>query len=208
MNLWTALFALSISLLWTHAAPAQRATDQVRATADRIIAVLNDPKLQGEEKRAERHRLLRQELEERFDWPTIARSCLGRHWSKLNREQQNEFTEQFKLFLERTYLDRVEPYYQQLDKIEYQGERIIENNFASVKTVVITKQQMAHPVEYRLEKSAAGQWRVYDVLIEGVSLAKNYRTQFDEIMTRSSYQGLIRDLKSKIAALQIAPAPQ
>ena len=184
-----------------QAAPAGRPIDQVKSTADKVIALLNDPNLKGQEKSAERHRLIREQLEERFDWANICRSCLGHHWSKLSRDQQSEFIELFKIFLERTYLDRIEPSYSQLDRIDYQGERILEDKFASVKTVVMTKQKVDHPVEYRLEKAASGTWRVYDIIIEGVSLVKNYRTQFDEIIGKSSYEGLINDLKAKTTAI-------
>jgi phospholipid transport system substrate-binding protein len=183
-----------------------RPLEQVRSTTDRILGILKDAKLQGDEKQPERRRLLREELEQRFDWNAICRSCLGRHWPKLSREQQQQFIDLFKQFLERTYLDRIEPYYGELLRIEYQGEKIVENNFASVRTVVVTKQNIEHPVEYRLQKNSAGAWQVYDAIIEGVSLVKNYRTQFDEILTRSSFEGLIKDLKAKIAAGP-APAP-
>jgi phospholipid transport system substrate-binding protein len=199
MKLAASLLAGSLLLLLAASARPDRPLDLVRATADKIISILNDPSLQGEPKRAERHRLLRQELEQRFDWPTICRSCLARHWSKLTAAQQKEFTDLFKDFLERTYLDRIEPYYNELDRIDYEGERILEVRYASVRTVVVTKQKIEHPVEYRLEKKATGDWLVYDVVIEGVSLVKNYRTQFDEIIAKSSYQGLIDDLKAKIA---------
>jgi phospholipid transport system substrate-binding protein len=195
---WSVLFSTLLVLL--AAAPPDRPLEQVRATAEKILSILRDPNLQGDSKRTERRKVIRQELERRFDWNTICRSCLGRHWSKLSRDQQREFMELFRDFLQRIYLDRIEPYYDQLDHIDYQGERILEGNYASVKTVVATKQRIDHPVEYRLEKSETEGWRVYDVVIEGVSLVKNYRTQFDEIITRSSYQGLVNDLKAKVAA--------
>jgi phospholipid transport system substrate-binding protein len=201
MQIVTAFVALWLGLLLAPSIRADQPSDQVRRTADKIISILNDPSLQGEPKRAERHRQIRQELEERFDWNSICRSSIGRHWAKLTPEQQKEFIELFKHFLETTYLDRIEPYYNELDKIDYHGERILENNYASVKTVITTKRKLEHPVEYRLEKSPRGDWRVYDVIIEGVSLVKNYRTQFDEIIIRSSYQGLVSELKAKIATL-------
>ncbi|MHC1764813.1 MAG: phospholipid-binding protein MlaC [Verrucomicrobiia bacterium] len=194
------LLALGLALISTTAQAAQRPIDLIRATADKIIGILNDPALPGEPNRAERHRRIREELEVRFDWNMICRSSLGRHWSRISPEQRKEFTDLFKQFLERTYLDRIEPYYNQLDRIEYQGERILENRYASVRTTVITTQKIEHPVEYRLEKSDSGDWRVYDVVIEGVSLTKNYRTQFDEMIAKSSFQGLLDDLKSKIAS--------
>lgn len=194
------LLVLLLAIISTAAQAAERPLDLVRATADKIIGVLNDPDLKGEGQKDERHRLIREELERRFDWDTICKSSLGRHWSKISPDQRKQFSELFKQFLERTYLDRIEPYYNQLDRIAYEGERILENRYASVRTTVITTQKIEHPVEYRLEKSSAGGWRVYDVVIEGVSLTKNYRTQFDELMTRSSFQGLLDDLKAKIAA--------
>lgn len=200
MKLGNFLLACFLFLLLAASGRPDRPLDQVRNTADKVIAILTDPNLQGDAKRTERHRLLRQELEERFDWTTICRSCLGRHWSSLTRDQQREFMELFKQFLERTYLDRIEPYYNELDHIDYQGERILDSDYASVKTLVVTKQKIDHPVEYRLQKASSGNWRVYDVVIEGVSLVRNYRTQFDEIITKSSYQGLVNDLKAKTSA--------
>jgi phospholipid transport system substrate-binding protein len=199
------VFGLACASLCAATNPAGP-LEQVRSTTDRITGILNDANLRGDAKHAERRRLLREELEQRFDWNAICRSSLGRHWPKLSREQQQQFVEQFKQFLERTYLDRIEPYYGELLRIDYQGEKIVENNFASVKTVVVTRQNIEHPVEYRLQKSSAGAWQVYDAVIEGVSLVKNYRTQFDEILTRSSFDGLMKDLKTKMAS-GTAPAP-
>src|ERR1051326_4504881 len=140
------LLVLSLTLIREPLAASMRPLDQVRGTADRIIAILTDPKLSGDAKRTERHQRLREELDQRFNWPNICRSCLGRHWTKLSKDQQNQFMEMFKQFLEHTYLDRIEPYYNELDHIEYQGERIAEENYASVKTVVSTKRKIDHPV--------------------------------------------------------------
>jgi phospholipid transport system substrate-binding protein len=187
-------------LLSAAAPPPDSPMAQVHATADKILNILKDPKLQGDAGRPERQRLIREELEQRFDWAVISRSCLGRHWAKLSKQEQRDFVDLFKRFLERTYLDRVEPYYNELDHIEYQGERIAEANYASVRTAVVTRQMVEHPVEYRLQRSSSGMWRVYDVVIEGVSLVKNYRTQFDEILNNSSFQALMNDLKAKTNA--------
>lgn len=204
MRLTATLILSLLGATFLLAANALRPMEQVRSTADRILGVLNNPDLQGEAKRPDRRRVIREELEQRFDWNAICRSCLGRHWAKLSRDQQRQFVDAFKQFLERTYLERIEPYYGELDHIEYHGEKILEDNYASVKTTVITKQKIEHPVEYRLQKSETGGWQVYDAIIEGVSLVKNYRTQFDEILTRSSFDALMNDLRTKMAA---GPAP-
>jgi phospholipid transport system substrate-binding protein len=200
MKTAVSILVLSFGLTLLHAASVDRPTDQVKRTADKIIAILNDASLQGPDHKAERRRLILQELDQRFDWSAICRGCLGRHWAKLSTDQRREFVDLFKHFLERTYLDRIEPYYNDLEKIEYQGEKVIDA-YASVKSVVSTKQKVDHPVEYRLERSSEG-WRVYDIVIEGVSLVNNYRTQFDEIINKSSYQGLINDLRSKTESKQ------
>jgi phospholipid transport system substrate-binding protein len=83
-----------------------------------------------------------------------------------------------------------------MDKVEYLGEKIIDE-YASVKAQISTKDQIVHPVEYRLQKSGKD-WRIYDVLLEGVSLVKNYRDQFDEILVKSSYEKLVADLRAKV----------
>jgi phospholipid transport system substrate-binding protein len=184
---------------------AERALDQIRQTTDRIISLLEDPALKSETRSQERQQLIRKELDERFDWVAISRGTLGRQWTKLTPAQQQEFMDVFKLFLERVYLDRIEPYYAQLDRITYRGERLVDNKYASVQAVITTTQKVDHPVEYRLQQTAPGVWRVYDVIVEGVSLVRNYRTQFEEILNRSSFQALIQDLKSRIESNKLEP---
>jgi phospholipid transport system substrate-binding protein len=188
---------LSLTLL---SARAERPIDRVKATADTVLGILNNSGLQGDPKRAERRGLIQAELDRRFDWQGIAKTSLGRHWGKLQPADQKEFVAVFSRFLSESYVDKFEPYYKDLDRIDYKGELVIEN-YASVKTLVTTKQQIQHPVEYRLLKAAGdADWRVYDVLIEGVSMVNNYRVQFDEIIAKSSFEKLMADLRSKLPA--------
>jgi phospholipid transport system substrate-binding protein len=196
MNVFQSVLVVTVFLAAAGTVRADGPTDQVKAATDRIISLLHDPNLQGDAKKTERRRLLRQELDRRFDWPAIARGCLGRHWLKRSPQEKQEFSQLFSEFLEETYLDKFETYYNELDHITYHSERIMEENYGSVKLTVTTTEKIDHPVEYRLVKSGAD-WRVYDVLIEGVSLVKNYREQFDGIIAKSSYEKLIVDLKSR-----------
>ena len=100
----------------------------------------------------------------------------------------------------KTYVEAFETHYADLDKVDYQSQRIIED-YASVKVMLTTKEKVEHPVEFRLQKTAQGdEWRVYDVLIEGVSLLKNYRDQFDDILAKSSFEKLLQDIRSKVDA--------
>lgn len=187
-----ALVAVGASLR----ACADEPTAQVRATTDKILALLADPGLKNEGHNSERRQLIRKELDQRIDWATVARSSLGRHWAKRTRAEQTEFVSLFSRLLEETFIDKFETHHAELDKVEYLGEKIIDE-YASVKARLSTKDQIVHPVEYRLQKSGKD-WRIYDVLLEGVSLVKNYRDQFDEILAKSSYEKLVADLRAKI----------
>ncbi len=171
-------------------------TAQIRATTDDILALLADPALKNEAHNSERRQLIRKELDRRIDWATVARSSLGHHWAKRTRAEQTEFVSLFSRLLEETFIDKFETHHAELEKVDYLGEKIIDE-YASVKAQVTTKDQIVHPVEYRLQKSGQD-WRIYDVLLEGVSLVKNYRDQFDEILARSSYEKLVADLRAKV----------
>lgn len=187
-----ALVAVGVNLC----ACADEPTAQVRATTDKILALMADPALNNEARNSERRQLIRKELDQRVDWATVARSSLGHHWAKRTRAEQTEFVSLFSRLLEETFIDKFETHHAELDKVEYLGEKIIDE-YASVKAQVATKDQIVHPVEYRLQKSDKD-WRIYDVLLEGVSLVKNYRDQFDEILAKSSYEKLVADLRAKI----------
>jgi len=170
-------------------------TAQIRATTDKILALLADPALKTDARNSERRQLIRKELDERIDWATVARSSLGRHWARRTRSEQTEFVSLFSRLLAETLIDKFETNHGELDKVDFLGEKIIDE-YASVKAHATTKDQIVHPVEYRLQKCGQD-WRIYDVLIEGVSLVKNYRDQFDEILAKSSFEKLVADLRAK-----------
>jgi len=187
-----ALVAVGASLC----ARADEPTAQTRATTDKILALLADPALKNQVRNSERWQLIRKELDQRIDWATAARSSLGRHWAKRTRAEQTQFVSLFSRLLEETFIDKLETQQGELNKVDYLGEKIIDE-YASVKAQISTKDQIVHPVEYRLQKSGQD-WRIYDVLLEGVSLVKNYRDQFDEILAKSSYEKLVADLRAKV----------
>jgi phospholipid transport system substrate-binding protein len=177
-------------------ARAGEPTAQIRATTDKILVLLSDPALKTDARKSERRQLIRSELDRRVDWAAVARSSLGRYWPKRTRAEQDEFIGLFSRLLAETCLDKLDSNGADPAKIDYLGEKIIDD-YASVKTQITTKDQTVHPVEYRLQK-AGKDWRIYDVLIEGVSLVKNYRDQFDEILGKTSYEKLVADLRAKI----------
>ena len=192
-----AQFAIATILLLSTslAVRAESPTEAVKTTTEHVLGILNNPSTQGDAKKAERRRLIRKEIDARFDWEESARGCLGHNWSKRTPAEQKEFVKLFSQYLMNSYLDKYDMYYNNVESIAYKSEKIIDG-YASVKTVLSTKAKLDHPIEYRLDNTN-GTWRVYDSVIEGVSMVKNYRDQFDAIIQKSSYEALLKELRSK-----------
>jgi len=169
-------------------------TEQVKATTDRILAIVTDPALKSAEKVKERNNLIRQAVDERFDWEEMSRRTLATHWAQRTPEEKKEFIDLFGKLLERTYMERVGDY--SGEKVLYAGERV-EEEYAVVDVEILTKQGRSVSVSYRLKKEI-DRWLVYDISIEGVSLVNNYRTQFNSILVRSSFKDLMTKLKAKV----------
>ena len=167
-------------------------TDHIRKTTDKIITILSDPALKNEVET--RRKMLRNTLNERFDWEEMARLSLAGHWQGLTDEEKKEFVPLFTDLLERTYMNRIENY--SGDKVTYDAERV-KGNYSLVKVTIFTDKQVEIPVVYKMKKKGP-EWTIYDVSIEGVSLVNNYRQQFDSIILSSSYQGLVEKLKEKV----------
>jgi len=168
-------------------------TDQVKSGTDQVLKIIQDPALKGADKTPVRRQQLRTVVDQVFDWQETGKRALGRHWQPLTPEQRQQFSSLFADLVERSYVGKIESY--SGEKIVYVGD-IIEGDQATVKTKLITKSQTQIPIDYRMQKEG-DRWRVYDVLIEGVSLVGNYRTQFNKIIQSSSYDELIKKMKTK-----------
>lgn len=179
----------------TAHARAGEPENRIRQATDKILSIVSDPALKGPSKAEERTKLIRKVVDEQFDWTEMARRSLGTHWAKRSESEKKEFVPLYAELLERTYLKKVEDY--SGEKVLYQGETM-EGENATVKVKIVSRKNKDIPVEYRLMKEEKG-WFVYDVSIEGVSLVNNYRTQFNSIITQSSYENLLKVLKAKIA---------
>ena len=188
-------FLISFFLIFGMTLPAWAGepTEKIKQTTEKILSIVKDPALKSPAKAQERKKLIRQAVDERFNWEEMARRALARHWEKRTEEEKKEFVSLFADLLERTYLNKVEGY--SGEKVRYEGDSV-EGNYASVKMKIITEKNVDIPLEYRLRKEAKD-WLVYDVSIEGVSLVNNYRTQFNSIITQSSYGNLVKKLKEK-----------
>lgn len=173
-------------------------TEQLRGAIDRVLEVLDDPALKEAARAADRHRAVRQIADEMFDFEETARRAMAQHWRSLTPAQQREFVDVFSDLLERAYMSKIELY--SGEKIQYPGERV-EGDVATVSTRIITKKGTEVPIDYRLLKRGE-RWRVYDVSIEGVSLIANYRTQFNSVIRTSSYDELLRKMRSRVEEMR------
>ncbi len=176
-------------------------TEKIKQTTDKILSIVTNPALKDPSKAQERKRLVRGAVDERFDWEEMASRALSTHWAKRTPEEKKEFVRLFSDLLERTYMTKVEDY--SGEKVLYAGEKI-EGDNAVVKVRIVTKKSKEIPVDYRLEKKG-NDWLVYDVSIEGVSLINNYRTQFNSIISQSSYENLVKRLREKTGLKEVKP---
>ena len=178
-----ALLLLTASPVW--AGP----TDQLREYTDQVVKVLDDPSMARQDRRA----AVRKIAHEAFDINETAQRVLARHWKDRTPAEREEFTQLFADLLERTYIARMDEYGG--ERIRYLGESI-DGTFASVKARIVTRTGAEVAVESRMNLRG-DRWLIYDVLIENVSLIANYRSQFDRIIRSSSYEELVRRLKTK-----------
>lgn len=189
----TLSFSLFFFVYLSGVSNAGEPTQQVKQTVDRVLDVLKDKELKKSEKTKERRAVIRKLVGERFDFEEMAQRSLALHWKKRTPEEKKEFIPLFSDLLERSYIKKIEKYTD--EKILYADENI-DNEYAVVRTKIITKRNVEIPVEYRL-LNKKGKWEVYDVVIEGVSLVNNYRTQFSKIIRTYSYEELVKRMKNK-----------
>jgi phospholipid transport system substrate-binding protein len=187
------LLALVLGVVAVPPAAAGAPTDQLKTQIDRVLKALDDPELKKEGKARERRVAVRKIANDIFDFGETARRSLGRHWQARTPGERDEFVQLFSDLLERSYISKVELYGG--EKIQYLGDTI-EGEQAKVQTRLLTKGGSEIPIEYRMHRKG-DRWLVYDVIIEGVSLVANYRTQFNKIIQTSSYQELVKKMKSK-----------
>jgi phospholipid transport system substrate-binding protein len=175
------------------AAFAGPATDQIKPQIDRVIATIENPALKGDSKAAERRQVLRGITDGVFSWTEMAKRALGRHWAGRTPAEQQEFVGLFRELLERAYVAKIERYAG--EPITYVSE-VPDGDVTTVRTKITTHQNQEVPIDYRMYLDG-DRWRVYDVLIESISLVNNYRTQFDGIIKTSSYEELVKRLRAR-----------
>ncbi len=187
-----AIFSLALT---APAAMAAAPADVAKQVIDKALEILNNPAYAGPAKKNQRYRLVKEIVDRHFDYREMAKRSLGATWNKLNNSQRDEFVRLFAELLEASYADKIDRYAKHV-RVDYTGESL-DGEYAEVRTVVVRPNDRI-PLTYRL-LNESGKWMVYDVVIEGVSLVSNYRSQFSRVINESSYAELVRRLRTKVS---------
>jgi phospholipid transport system substrate-binding protein len=173
------------------ASPAQ---DQLKASIDQILTVLKNPEYKGESAKEKRRLVLRTIINERFSFKKMSQLSMGKYWKKINDQQKDEFVDLFGQLLEQNYVAKIEAYTD--EEILYTKE-LVRKNKAKINTKIVAD-DVEIPIDYSMYQTKEGPWMVYDMVIEGVSLVANYRSQFNQILQNDPYEKLVEELKKKL----------
>jgi len=171
---------------------AQTPTDAVRTTFEKVVHVVKDQDLKQPGREQERLNRLEQAIGERISYRELAKRSLGAKWKELSEKERQEFVGLFAQLLRDVYANRIFQYTD--EQVEYLNERL-DGDYAEVKTNLRGSKGDV-PVSYRMINQS-GVWRVYDVVVDGVSTVSNYRGQFTKILQTSSYETLLESLRKK-----------
>ena len=187
--------ALALLVLGTVAdALAGPATDQLKPEIDRVIATIEDPVLQAESRTADRRQAVRAITDRIFDWTAMSKRALGAHWEARTADERAEFIPLFRELLERAFLGKIEKY--GTENVAY-TEESPDGDDTIVRTRVTLKPSWAVDVDYRMAWQGT-RWMISDVLVERTSLVRNFRSQFDSVIKRSSYEELVKKVRARL----------
>ncbi len=171
------------------------ATSQLKNTIDAVIKIAKDKSLKSN--KVDRRIAIQKAIDERFNYSQMVRRSLGKTWDSLSDQEKQNFVKLFKGLLENSYASKLESYSD--EKINFTGE-VIKGEYALVKTDVV-RSNSTIGIDYKLIL-VNGKWEVYDFVIEGVSMIRNYKSQFTKIIRRDSYEALVEKLTKKINELE------
>lgn len=176
------------------AAIAGEPQKELQAGVDQIIALLQDKTYKDPGKEDLQRGKIMVVIKDIFDFVEVSKRSLGRYWKDFTPEERRDFTGVYAEFLGAAYFEKVKGAYRD-ETVVYLAENITSSKRAEVKTA-IPRDAGDIPISYRMLKKK-GRWRIYDVVIEGISLVNNYRSQFSKMLMRSSPAELIEHLRKK-----------
>jgi phospholipid transport system substrate-binding protein len=167
--------------------------DGIQHTIDQVLAILKDPALKAAANKKERFGRLKELIEPQFDFAEMAKRSLGSHWQRRSPDEQREFESIFADLLEGNYIETIE---------SYSGEKVVitsekqDKEYAEVGSKIVSAKGEEFSVNYKLHLTG-GKWKIYDVVIENISVVNNFRSQFNRVISQSSYQDLLQRMKAK-----------
>jgi phospholipid transport system substrate-binding protein len=188
------LFAVAGFFLASNACAG--VTEDVKKTVDEVVRIVSDKEMKKNDHK--RRQVLKKSISVIFDYNEMAKRSMGKHWNQRSAAEKKQFSELFASLLENSYASKIESYNN--EKIVYLKETV-DADHAEVKSKVVTAKRDEFSLDYRMIEQN-GKWMVYDVVIEGVSLVSNYRTQFNKIITSNGYPELVKKLQTKTDELK------
>lgn len=185
-------------MLMPVAAHANEPMAVIKTPIDEVITILNDPQYKAPGTKSVQRNEIWKSVQPMFDFEEISKRAVARHWADFSDAEKTAFADVFAQFLGNTYIDKIQGEYHN-EKIVYLGQDLYSAEYAEVRTHIV-RETLEIPVNYRLHKKSDNQWKVYDIIVEGVSLVKNYRTQFASILRKEKPAQLIERLNKKLAA--------
>ena len=194
------LIAVGAAILCLLAIPFPAAAvgpmETIKKPIDDVIAILNDPQYKAPDAHAAQREAIWKTVKPMFDFTEISMRAVARYWRTFSAKEKTDFVDVFAQFLGNTYIDKIQGEYHN-EKIIYLDQELYQDRYAEVRTKIL-RESVEIPVNYRLIKEDGGLWKVYDIIVEGVSLVGNYRTQFASILEKESPTQLIQLLNDKL----------
>ncbi|HMK56441.1 MAG TPA: ABC transporter substrate-binding protein [Dissulfurispiraceae bacterium] len=194
MKRFMSIIAITLCVIFLSEAYAESPMEAVKGQVDKVLEVLRDPSLKSEAGKKVKTKKVRAIADGMFDFTEMSKRTLALNWRKFNLQQQAEFISLFKDLLSDTYAEKITSYTD--EKISFTKEARLTENTVEVQSIVLRKTQEI-PINYRAINEN-GKWLVYDVVIEGVSLVNNYRTQFREALSNKPPESLLETLRKKV----------
>jgi len=200
------IWKLSVSLLLVMvflinsgkiSATANDAMTQLQKAVDAILVILQSEELRTPERKDERKQLVLDVVNEMFDFRDMARSSLGQNWNSLTQEEQNRFVGLFTSLVEQRYIGKIDSFDNQ--KVVYR-KQLVKGDKAMIYTDIVDK-DLEVPIIYKLQE-IEGKWLIYDMKIENVSLIVNYRKDFESIIRKEQFAGLVDKITQQLEKLE------
>ncbi len=189
-----AVLSIIIFLLFSLPVYAGAPLDTVQANVNKVLEVLRDPKLKAASAKEIKKEKLTSIYERMFNDVELSKRTLANKWNSINAAQRQEFVQLFRQVLEKAYIDKILAYTD--EKIVFDRETMVSGSQAEVQTRIVTSSKEI-PISYRVILKGSD-WKVYDVVIENVSLVMNYRTQFNDILAKNTMEQLLETLRKKV----------